>query len=285
MALKITRTMPPVEGVALSNTATLRLPIGLTYHKVFLEIGNVVAGPGPTLAEIDAIRVTVNGRRLINYVTGGGQSGGLQIDQMNTFDGMAAVLAAGNLAFVTIDFDRFNMRTRAAEEITALGTGFPNDPTPITTATVEIDIGAAALTPTIRAWALQSTPQPLGVMKKVLAFNFAPAGAGDFEINDLPKGDLINRIFFRHSANLINNVRVERDNFIVFDRPALLNTTEQGNGIRTPSALLYVFDPTEAGNGAEGLVTESVNDLRFILDLSGAMSLLATVEYIGGILT
>lgn len=266
--LKMTRRMPSFEGVAANQTATLRLPIGFTYHQLYIAYGGTF-----TLAQMTEIRVIMNGQVVHRY------AGGDLLDSYNQFQGRAA--ASGILC---IDFDRYNLRTRAGEEVTSVGTGFPQDPTPLTTFALEIDIGGAT-GPTLEAWAVQSVPAPLGLIRKFRTFQgYAPSAAGDFEISDLPRGDLINQMFFGESANNIDRLRVQRDNFTVFDRTDALNTLIQNDGVRDPADFTgFVYDPTEAGNGAEGLVTRNVADLRFILTVSGAMSITLGVDYIGGL--
>lgn len=276
MSLKLSRNMPPFEGVAASSTATCRLPIGLTYHQVYVRLGNVAAGPGPEIGDITEIRVVANGENIQRIV------GGDILDAYNQFDGRAAFPAAGTAGFITIDFDRYGLRTRAGEEFTALGTGIPNDPNPVTTLSLEIDIGAGATNPTLSAVARQSVPQPLGLIKKVRTFYESIGGAGDLEISTLPKGDVINRIFFGETgAGDTTNLRIERDNFTVFQRSSVLNSLIQSDGVRVPQSDYYVYDPTETGDGAEGLVTQGVNDLRFILTADGAIDYTIGVEYIG----
>ena len=180
-----------------------------------------------------------------------------------------------------IDFDRYGLRTRAGEELTAIGTGLNSDPNPVTTLSLEIDINAGATTPSMSAVARQSVPEQLGLIKKVRTFYESIGGAGDLEISTLPKGDIINRIFFGASANATSNLRIERDNFTVFQRSATLNSLIQSDGVRVPQSGYYVYDPTETGDGAEGLVTAGVNDLRFILTASGAIDYTIGVEYLG----
>jgi len=277
MSLKLTRNMPPFEGVAASQTATARLPIGLTYHQVYVLLGNTAAGPGPEEIDISEIRVVANGETIQRI------AGGAILDSYNQFDGRAAFPAQGTAGYLTIDFDRYALRTRAGEELTALGTGMAGDPNPVTTLSLEIDINSGATSPTLSAVARQSVPQPLGLIKKVRTFNYSAGGAGDLEISTLPKGDLINRIFFGESANNTTNLRVERDNFTVFQRSATLNSLIQSDGVRVPQSGYYVYDPTETGDGAEGLVTQGVNDLRFILTTDGAIDYTVGVEYIGTI--
>lgn len=269
MSLKTTRAMPGWEGVVAGQTATLRLPIGLTYHQLWTTF------TGVTLAQMNELRVVANGEVIQRY------GSGTLLDSYNQFDGRVAAVGAANI--LCIDFDRFGMRTRAGEEFTALGTGLGNDPTPLTTLSLEMDIDAGAAASTLATVAVQSVPRALGLIKKVRAFTYNPAGAIVFEISDLPKGDLINRIFIDFSAGNLQNLQIERDNFRVFDRSDTVNERIQTDGIRVPQASQYVYDPTEAGNGAESLVTQDVNDLRFFLDHTAAATDTIAVEYIGGI--
>lgn len=270
MTLRLSRTMPGFEGVPAGGSAgkaTLRLPIGLTYHQLEVDYSGV------TLAQMTGIRLYANAELIHDYDTG------TRLDLQNQFDGRAA--AAGLLI---LDFDRFNLRTRDGEELTSIGTGVKDDPTPITTLTLEIDISAAAAGAVLSALAIQSTPRAAGVIKKVRRFTFVAAGAGDLEIStQLPKGDLINRVFFHESANDIDRLQVIKDLFTVFDRTKERNARFQEDGVRTPQTNLYAYDPTESGNGAEGLVTADTQDLRFILTVDGAMTVTTLVEYIGGI--
>lgn len=262
-----TRRMPGFEGVAAGNTATLRCPIGLTYHQLLITYAGV------TLAQMDEVRVLANGEVIHRYTSG------TQLDALNTYEGRAA---AGGV--LTIDFDRYGLRTRRAEEVTALGTGDPADPSKITTLSVEIDINAAAVGTALSAKAIQSAAQPVGIIKKVRQFNYTVPGAGDFEIADLPKGDIINKVYFgNHGTVASTNLKCERDNFVVFDRTVAENIVVQTDGVRVPAAAYVVFDPTENGHGAESLETAGVGDLRFTLAAGAAGALPVTVEYLGAI--
>ena len=270
MTLRLSRTMPGFEGVpagGVAGKATLRMPLGLTYHNLLLEYSGI------TLAQMTGIRLYANGELIHDY------DSGTRLDQQNQYDGRAA---AAGLLF--LDFDRFNLRTRDAEELTAIGTGMRDDPTPITTLVLEIDVSSGASGAVLSALASQSVPQAAGIIRKVRRFNFVAAGAGDLEIStQLPKGDLINRVFFHESANDIDRLQVIKDLFTVFDRSKERNSRIQSDGVRTPQADLYVYDPTELGNGAEALVTADTQDLRFILTVDGAMTVTTIVDYIGAL--
>lgn len=275
MGLRLTRRAPGWEGtIQEANVLTLRCPIGLTYHRIFTEYAFTDGGVPVALADAVAdIRVMANGRPIW-------QLSAAQLDTKNQFEGRNA--AAGIL---TIDFDRYNLRTRAAEEFTQVGTGFAQDPTPLTTLTIEVDLKSNSGVDggTISSKLLQSESAPLGFIKKVRRFVHQFTGAGEVEIDDYPRGDLINMIMLFESANDIDLLRIERDNFIVFERSKELNARVQSDGVRTPQADVYVYDTSEDGNGTDQLVTAGVNDLRLFLTIDGAMTTNSIIDYIGTI--
>jgi len=257
--------MPSFEGVAAGQTATCRLPIGRTYEQLLITYS------GATLAQLNELRIIANGEVIhrITELT--------KLDSMNQYEGRAA--ASGVIVF---DFNRFNMRTRAGEEFTGLGTGVLDDPNKITTLSMEIDIDAAAVGSALSVKAIQSAPRPVGQIIKTRQYIYTAGAAGEFEISDLPKGDTINKVYFgNHAANVYTKVVVERDNFIEFERSVAENEVIQTDGVRTPQAGYVVYDPTESGNGSESLGTAGVQDLRFRLTLTNAGQVPVTVETIG----
>lgn len=262
---KTTRKMPSFEGVAAGQTATLRMPIGRTYEQLLITYG------GATLAQLNEIRIVANGE-VIHRITELSK-----LDSMNKFEGRAA--ASGVIVF---DFNRYKLRTRAGDEFTALGTGVIDDPRKITTLSAEIDIDAAASSPTLSAKAIQSPPQNVGQIIKTRQYTYTAGASGEFEIADLPKGDTINKIYIgNHAANVYTKVVIERDNFIEFERSVAENEAIQTDGVRVPQTDYVVYDPTELGNGSESLATGGVQDLRIRLTLTNAGQVPLTVETIG----
>lgn len=271
--MKTTRSMPSFNGVAASSTATLNLPIGLTYHSLLITRGGTF-----TMAHITEIRLKANGRQ-IGTITGS------DLDSINQYEGKAAAGATFRL-----DFDRFNLKTRAGNELTAIGTGYKQvldvnasdyNPTPITNLQLEIDIGAAT-SPTLSAKAIQSGPKPMGQIIKRRKFVYSPSAAGDFEISDLPKGDLIDKIMIKAAADNLDELKLDRDNFRVFDRTEAENELIQTDGVRVPQANWFMLDPSEIGNGAEAIIS-AVQDFRLICTMSAADTLTIYVDYIGGL--
>lgn len=268
MSLKTTRKGQSFESVGKGQTAVTRLPIGLSYERI------LVPYTLSALADITEARLVANGETIRTWrdIT--------KLDTMNQFDGMAA--ANGILTFNLI---RHGLRTRSGEEFTKVGTGAPrseSNPNPITTLALEIDVKSAAVdVPVFGIPKLhQDLPAPTGAILKTKQYNYAPTGAGIFEIADLPKGELVNRIFFFTPNDRIKSLEVERDNFVSFSRSTAENELLQTEGYRVPQAGVWVYDPTENGNGSEGLPTANVHDLRFRLDMSAAENIEVVVETI-----
>lgn len=271
--MKTTRPMPSFQGVAAGQTATLTLPIGLTYHALLITYSGV------TLAQMTEIRVKGNGRQIFSQSAS-------DLDTSNKFIGAAA--ASGILR---LDFDRLNLLTRAGQELTAICTGAPMqpdptkpayNPTPLSTFQLEIDIDGAAAAPALSCKAVQSAPAPLGAIIKRRRFNYSATGAGDFEISDLPKGDLIDKIWIKASAANVTKVTMERDNFLSFERTPAENNLIQADGVRVPQSLWFVIDPTERGFGGESIVS-AINDFRLKITASAATNYTIYVDYLGGL--
>ena len=280
MALQLTRRAPGWDGnIVGPNTVTLRLPIGLTYHQVYTEY--VFNAGALALADaVGEVRVVANGKPIWN----------IQASELDTYNKYNGRSAAGTVAggILVIDFDRFGLRMRGMEEFTSLGTGVSDDPTPITTLTIELDLKAAVTSGTLDSRLNQSASRVLGLFKKLRRYVNAFSGAGTFEIDDFPKGDAINAVFFGYDANSLDRVRLERDDNVMFDRTKALNSRVQTDGVRAPQSLLYVYDTTEKGNGQDQLLTRNsngslINDLRWFLEIDGAMTVISNVEYLGAL--
>jgi hypothetical protein len=276
--LKITRKAPGVDGsVVAGNILTWRLPIGLTHNQFYIEYAFLAtATPVAWENAVGLVEIEANGKPIWAIQAS-------ELDIKSQFEGRNAF---GGIA--TLDFDRYNLRTRNAEEFTSLGTGDREDTSPLTTLTVKLTLksGSGVTSGTLTARMRQSDPRKLGLFKKVRRFSHSFAGAGTFEIDDFPKGDLINAIYHFESANDIDDIRMERDNFIVFDRTKELNSRIQSDGVRVPQANLFVIDTSEDGNGTDQLTTRNVdgskvNDLREYITMDGAMTISSIVEYIG----
>jgi hypothetical protein len=270
---KTFRKMPSFNGVAEGQTATLDLPIGLTYHGLLLTLGGTFVP-----ANITRMLLKANGRPIRDET-------GAFINTANLFHGKQGI--TDNLLY--LDFERPGLKMKGQEELTAIGTGMPANldqnselynPTPIGNLQLELDISGST-NPTLSAKALQSGARPTGAIIKRRRFIRNPSGAGDYEIADLPKGDLIDKIWIGHTGN-VTSVYIDRDNYRSFDRTVAENSLMQLNGIRTPQTNYYVIDMTERGNGDEMLVS-AVLDFRLYVTTSDADTLTIYVDYLGGL--
>ncbi|MBL1277454.1 MAG: hypothetical protein COB30_015340 [Ectothiorhodospiraceae bacterium] len=259
----ISKVMPSFQGVAAGQSATAMLPIGLSYHELLMTYAGI------TLAQMDEIRVVANGKVIQRYASG------TQLDTKNQFEGRAA--AAGVLTIPV--GDRYGLKARGGIEFSKLGTGMLDDPRPITTLSIEIDINAAAVAPVLSMIAEQSDPSYSGIIKLVDQYTYAPSAVGEYAIADLPKGKIFNQMFFQH-AN-VTDVEIRRNGYTVFERSAAENNVIQNDGVRVTQESNFVVDFTEKGFGAEGLVTQGVQDLRILLTMSGAASVPLMLESMG----
>lgn len=279
MAFRSNKILPNFNGVGAGQTATLDVPIGSTYHQVAFEIAGV------TPAQLTNFKVLLNGIPHIELPS---------VDILNTLNKFDGRLNSAGV-FV-LDFERFGLLTRQARELTAIGTGMGDaDPNQVRTFQIQMDIDAAATSPSIKATATTSPASMSGLVRKIRLFNRNPTGAGLFEVSDLPKGDMINKVFFHAAApSDIDALSVEIDNYVKFERSAALNSDiQQSDGVRMPATTMFVFDPTELGYGAEVVDTvypegtpragQNVSDLRFKLRMTGAQAQLLIVEYLGAV--
>jgi hypothetical protein len=260
--MKLTKRMPSFEGVAAGSTATLRLPIGLSYEQLLITFSGV------TLAEM-SLRLMGNGKQIQTW-----KSGEL-LDLYNQFNGRPATSD-----ILILDFTRFGNRTRGGEEFTKLGTGAEsvNGSVELTTLALEIDIAPGASAPLLGCKAVQSEAAPLGFIKHVRQYTHTATAIGELEISDIPKGHLFNQMHF--ITDDMENLRIEREGYVVFDRSDAENRLIQEGGARVPQTGIFSFDPTELGNSGETLQTSGIHDLRYICDMSAMGSLPVIVESI-----
>ena len=280
--MRIQIKVPNNSAVTPGTTAVWKLPIGRRYHALQLEY----SGTTFNLTHMTAIRVKANGQ-VIHEVNGA------ERDSMNQFDGRAA--AAGIL---TIPFDRFSLYSQKGEEATAVqtGTADPQTGIAITLFELEIDIAAGAVAPAVLVTATQSDNDPSvpgpGLILRTLKFSKTFGVSGIQEVADLPKATegakyrFLNRTFIK-TANTVD-LEITRDNYQIFQRKATVNSRVQLDGVRSPQAGYFVFDPTEEGYDFEPIALATpagapFQDFRYRLNLSAAETAVFVQEYIGSL--
>lgn len=278
--MRIDVKMPAGEGIAAGQTATFKLPIGRRYHELQL-VGSATAF---VVANLSEIRVFANNKIIQRF-------SGAQRDLVNQFDGRAAADTSAAGFSLVIPFDRYFLNTVAADEETALNTGSLNEKTGeiINSLYLEVDLAAAGITGTpvleLNATVSEALPGGPGTVLHIQRHLRDVAGAGDYDLVDLPRGGVttayLNRVFFDPSANSITRVKIEADQRILFDRKAALNRRIQADGVRVPQGDVFAIDRTEKGYGGDPLNLQGLQDYRYILTVDGAMTLTAITEYMG----
>lgn len=265
-----TLRMPSPEGVAGGQTALAKMPIGNAFHNLYLIY------TGVTLAQMTEIRIKLNSKIIHRYSAS-------DRDMMNQFAGYAA--ASGIL---TIPFDRQNLKARAAEEETLINTGSRGeDGRAITAFEVEIDIDAAATTPKIELVAEVSDQRPggIGSILHCTPYTRSNAGAGEFQVSDLPKDGptriYLNRIFIK--SQHMTKLKVERNQYVIFERSKALNELIQKDGVRVPQTNVYVVDATEVGYGGAMIRLAGSSDFRLSADMAAAENVVFYPEFIGAL--
>lgn len=271
-----------VSGVAATGQFTVKVPVGYSYHDFLFVLG----GTAFNLSHLSNLVLWINGREVQTIRTSA------ELDSVNKFDRLTA-FANGLLRW---PMERMGLDERIARERTILGTGISEsvratlqDPKnlnydPVEVRSVHITgqiTGATA--PTLEVYARRSAPRPTGVVKKVRNFVRNPAGAGEFEISDLPLGEVISRVIFKDSAGAgdISRVRLMINGTVVFDRTPVQNDRIQVDGVRTPQTGYFVYDPAEDGAGGNSPPVGSKDDVRWIITTTGAVTLDIQYETLG----
>ena len=165
--------LPTPQGVGVSQTATVRIPLGPSYTAFYLELTSGEGVPLST-ANIDAgigeIRLIVDGDVKIR-----GSAAFLR--KRALFFGVGAV--TGCLPLI---LSSPWARTRDGEDSTAYGTAGGT----MANFTLEVDFTATLVTPTMQVFARQSDPRPFGAHLRIQRYADNFAFTGEHEIAGIP---------------------------------------------------------------------------------------------------
>lgn len=251
----------PFNNVVAAGIATLSLPLGMTFERIVLELG----GGAFTKAMITLIECKLNGKTFFKDT-------GSRCDLRNTYRGLAATAA-----YLTLDFSEAFARDEVDQRLGSIGTLVG-----VSSFTIEVTI-AGATTPTLASYSWISSPKPLGVICKSLAYSASFAAAGKFNF-PLPfgsqGGSIIKRINLFHAQ--LSALEIKKNGLLIWDNitPAVNNflQTEYRN---VPQAGLYVYDPILDHNVRTGaLVTADAQSFEMNPTLAAADTLNVYVEYL-----
>ena len=281
MGMKVTQRMPAGEGIAPGATATFRLPVGQRYHALYLQYAN---DANLDIGDFEEIRLFVNGQVFQKF-------SGTQRDKLNQFD---LLPSADSMDVLVIPFDRVGLYQNEQQELTAINTGVADkEGRLINNFYMEIDLksDAVVIPADLKLYAKLSNAVEggAGLIPYIRREPRTIAGAdADFQISDLvnpgvnsPDKVALSRVTFIPSANGFNNLRIDRNQYIIFDRTDTLNRAVQDSGIRAPQSGYYTIDTGENGVGTDVIDLFGMTDYRYRLDATGAMTVTILSEYFG----
>lgn len=220
--------LPQLQNVGPNQRVSLRLPLGVTYEKLYFYLGTNIL-----VSLISNIVLRINNKEAQRWNSVADMVSGLLAFKGNY---------TGSTAFFVMDFTE----AKAKEEVgMKLGTIAATQEAGVQECTLEFDLGnyVNAGGSTIQAWADVEAPsdnriiQRVQVQQKVIAAAaqeqiFVPFGVNGYQVK---------RIIIKH-ANL-SSVRVRRDGVDIYeDLPvAFANQRLQDFG-RTPQANFHVLD-------------------------------------------
>lgn len=265
--MRLTTRMPSLSNVTAGGTATLNAPIGRTYERM------VFSYSGVTRAQMKDIKVVIDGKPIMEFADAE------QVAALNKYYGRH-----DEAGLITLWFVRPELNALEQQRVTGLGTGDQAGNGKISTLQFEIEIDAAAVDPKVTAHAIQSDPAPLGMINKIKRFTYSSATAGQFEIDNIPKGPRLCAIHFVKAAGDVSRVEVEQNSrkIVEGDKPLLQYLQKEAG--RTPQAGYLAVDFTQEGDVYQSIVTDprQIQDQRFRLTLDTAGQVTVLVEYLDG---
>ncbi len=283
MGMKITQRMPSGEGIAAGSTATFRIPVGQRFHALYFNFAYDVTTQN--LSHFTEFRLFVNGQIFQRFSA-------TERDALNRFD--LGPAATSNSGVLIIPFDRTGLLQSEQAELTAINTGVADEKGRlINSMYMEVDIaGGATITAANLSLYAKLSDVQAGGAGLIPYFRKEPrviAGAdADFQISDLvnpgvnsPDKLALSRVTFVPSASSLSNLRIDRNQYIIFDRPDRLNRQIQDAGIRLPISGYYTIDTGENGIGTDVVQLLGMTDYRYRLNAAGAMTVTVLSEYFG----
>jgi hypothetical protein len=199
--------MPTPAGIGAGQTASVSLPLGLTYHSLFIRMNVQAGGVATNVAAADwgtyleNIRVQVNGDTKINIKA---------VDLAKLVQFYGVTLVAGVLPLY---FSRPWMRTIGGEEQTSYKTNGG-----IASLTIEMEIKAGVTVNSLTVYADQGPgidnegrPMSWGPHLEINKFVHTQGVTGDAEISDIPRSNY-SMLAMHFNTDEISDIEVTVDN-------------------------------------------------------------------------
>ena len=266
--MQFIRHLEPFLNVAASSRAVLnsKLALGNVIERLYL-----VFGGGNSKANVNAIRVRLNGKVVYGDITGS------QVDLIQRY------LTLNNTAgFLTIDFSEPICRSVQGQMMGTINTLASG----VTDFVVETDLGAG-VAPTQDAWVQLRSPAAMTaaqgfdprlapLIRALIPTSITESAAGEFQ-HDVNYGSggnsLIKRLFI--FSTILTSFRAKRDSLDIFETVASdLNTYIELDYGRVAQANMYVYDPLMDGNQSDAVPTRRADgtpsNFQWLFTVSGA---------------
>jgi len=248
----------PFTNVVASGVASVSLPVGMSYNRIFLQLGGTF-----TKAMITDIKVRLNGKVIF-------QQTGSRLDLINTYRARGV-----SAAFLCVDFTEPEAKAMAEQYIGNLNTAQG-----VTSLTMEVTI-AGATAPTLDSWSEVGPPAPLGVIAKQILYTTSVSGSGKFPmklIDVANRGAIIKRVHFAHGGQ-VSALEVKKNGIVIHDNvTTAVNTFYQLDYKKVAQTNLYTYDPCLDNNYTNAIKTQDMVSLEFNLTFGGADTVVATLE-------
>lgn len=248
--------MPTPQGIGAGQTATVNLPLGPTYERLYIRM-NVDTAPARDVPAsewgdyIGEIRLMVNGDVRIEIEA-------KDLAALNAYHGLQA--DAGVLPmFLAQPW----ARTMAGEDGTAYGTA-----SGMASFTLEMDLKPDKTINDLDVYAWQSEPRPFGPHLRIQHFAGQMSMVGVKEISDIPRG-AYSMIGLHVTTDKIGRIEVLADNQKLVDSDDVTRKAHQRLAKRKPQNGMTHLDFMDQNRIAE-LMPMALNDFRVKLDVTEA---------------
>lgn len=263
------RRMPTPQGIGAGQTASVNLPLGLTYERLYIaanvndgtnDVDVPVADWGTYFGEV---RLNVDGDAKIVIDAG-------DLASLNKYYGQA--MKAGTLPLF---LSRPWMRTIDGENATSYGTAGG-----MATFSLDMDIKAGVTVNSLEVYAVQSPGAPFGAHLRIQKFVHNQGVAGEAEISDIPRGAYAMLALHVNTAN-VSDVEVHVDQRKVHESDAELRAAHYDVIERAPQSGFTHLDFLTENRIAEALPM-AVQDFRIKPTFTGTGNFTIYAESLQG---
>lgn len=247
------KKMPTPLGIGAGQTASVQLPLGLTYERLYIRM-NVDGTPRDVPAAdwgsyIDEIRLLVDGDSRI-------QIDANDLVALNQFYGETPVDGV-----LPIFLSRPWARTPGGEDQTAYGTAGG-----MASFSLEMDLKSGITVNSLNVYAMQSPGRPFGAHLRIQRYVHNQGVTGEAEIADIPRGNYAMGALHLNT-DAIGQAEVHVDNRKILDMDPEIRDAHAAVSGRTPQTGFTHVDFLAENRLGEALPM-NVSDFRLKLDFT-----------------